>query len=200
LFYFLTLDTLPGALAAGTWLPGQYSRPIVRCGFGVVILLQAVAVALTASMAVPQASWSRKVVEESILADLTVAQEASTSTSTATDAANNSTSTCPAPELSNSDAGNVLELSPYVLDLVDQYQQATADAHPSSSESAPARQPGKASSTRSSKKSLSRASTRTAAIVQEPAASSIPAEVQAVTEKLQAMFGQLLQDNYLQVG
>lgn len=146
-------------------------------------------------MAVPQASWCRGFVEESILADLTAAQEASTST--ATDAASNSTSTGPAPELANPDAGSVLELSPDVLDLVEQYQQATADAHPSSSESAPARQPGKASSTRGSKKS--RAATGTAAIVQGSTSSS-HAEVQAVTEKLQAMFGQLLQDNYLQVG
>jgi hypothetical protein len=164
----------------------------------VVVLSQAVAVALTASMAVPQASWSREFVEESVLADLTAAQEASTSTSTATDAANNTTSTGPAPELAKPDARNVLVLSSDVLDLVEQYQQATADAHPSSSESAPARHHGKASSTRGTKKS--RAATGTAALVQDLTSSSSPAEEQTVTEKLQAMFGQLLQDNYMQVG
>lgn len=160
---------------------------------------QAVAAALKSSMAVPQEPWSREFVEESVLADLAAAAPSTASLEPEGD--NNSTSPSPA-DPGSSDAVETIPLSPAVLDLVEQYQQAAADAEGSSSDSA-ARQPGpKASSNRSagtgnSKKSKAAAAT---ALVQDTAASSsIPPELQGTLQQVQTMYGQLLQDNYVEV-
>jgi hypothetical protein len=102
-----------------------------------------------------------------------------------------------------SDTADQVSLDLKALELVEQYQQAMAAAsHPSSSDVSP--QTAKGSSRHGKSPGAAKRRGKGAVIDQGPISSStsgsVSAELLGVLEDMHGMFGQLLQDNYQQVG
>lgn len=184
-----------------------------------VLHAQAVAGSLKTTMTVPQAAWGREFVEESVLAELTLADAvSSTGTSTAvptgTESASttaNNTSSSTSSTISSSDTSAATEgspggsqvqvrLAPGVLELIEQFQQAAAVGPSASSSAESAHMTSKATDKRSNSRSKKHSTSQSATTAHGDGTSIVPAALEAGAQQLQGMFGQLLQENYQEVG
>lgn len=89
------------------------------------LLVQAISFALDSSMAVPVAAWSRKFVEEAVLAELGSMSSSSTTPSCSVSSSSSSSSSQAHDDAAaaTSPADCMLALYPAVLDLVERWQQ-----------------------------------------------------------------------------
>jgi hypothetical protein len=155
-------------------------------------------------MSVPVAAWSAEFVEEAVLAELTTP---TSSSSSSPDTAVNNSSNASTWQASGAEANAVQEhadqvvLAPSALDLVQQYHEATEALH-SSSDTArmSAAKPTNSRSSGGNSSKRSKAAARQETTVGSSGASSDKApELAGLTQQLQLMLGEVLQDNYQQV-
>jgi hypothetical protein len=176
-------------------------------------------------MSFPQDTWSRDFVLEAVLAELTATAGADSSggmlethstpaAATAHILASSPSSSGSTSSLEHmqhthaaanigSDTADHVTLDSKALELVELYQQAMAAAsHQSSSDKSS--QSVKVLGRHSKGQGTAKKRGKGAAVDQEPGSSSsngsVSAELSSVLEGMHSMFGQLLQDNYQQVG